>query len=86
MIRFCQSRIKAHKDSDLDEDYRRTLYGLKHNVSYGINMPQMHMLQQDRTDVSTGQCTIFNSYTNIHVCITIMTSCIRTGKIHNEFL
>lgn len=69
MIRFCQSRIKAHKDSDLDEDYRRTLYGLKHNVSYGFNMPQMHMLQQDRTDVSTGQCTIYSIHTRTYMFV-----------------
>lgn len=53
MSRFCQSRIKAHRE--LDDDHRRTFNGLKHNVSYGVNMPQMHLLQQDRTDTNVSQ-------------------------------
>lgn len=85
MSRFCQSRIKAHRDSELDDDFRRTLNGLKHNVSYGFNMPQMHMFQQDRTDTNVSQ--LYVHYIQfIHVCINIMTTSIRTGKIHNKLL
>ncbi|XP_052700895.1 protocadherin Fat 4-like isoform X2 [Crassostrea angulata] len=58
---FCQSRIKAHRDSELDDDFRRTLNGLKHNVSYGFNMPQMHMFQQDRTDTNAQRRTRLRS-------------------------
>lgn len=59
MSRFCQSRIKAHRE--LDDDHRRTFNGLKHNVSYGVNMPQMHMLQQDWTDTNAQRRTRFRS-------------------------
>lgn len=56
---FCQSRIKAHRE--LDDDHRRTFNGLKHNVSYGVNMPQMHMLQQGWTDTNAQRRTRFRS-------------------------
>lgn len=66
MSRFCQSRIKAHRDSELYDDNRRTFNGLKHNVSYGVNMPQMHLLQQDRTDTNVSQLYVHYIQFNYH--------------------